>query len=113
MQALFAEKFCGECLGNAEQAAVAAGYSRTYARKNAYKLFGVPYVQKCILEYNKKAAAQEADTEPPETKYQIATIADIQAFWTDVMNDDEEMMKNRIRASELLAKAKGAFNSEW
>lgn len=43
----------------------------------------------------------------------IADIADIKAFWTAVMNDSEEVMKNRIRASELLAKAAGAFNNDW
>ena len=29
------------------------------------------------------------------------------------MNDEDEQIKNRLRASELLAKGKGMFNDEW
>ena len=29
------------------------------------------------------------------------------------MNDEDEPTKNRLRASELLGKAKGMFNNDW
>lgn len=101
-QKLFVENYCGKHLGNAEQSAIAAGYSRAYARGNANKLLANSCVQAYIRELNAKA---EAET--------VATIADIKAFWSKVMNDEEEMMKNRLRASELLAKAGGIFNNDW
>lgn len=101
-QKLFVENYCGKHLGNAEQSAIAAGYSRAYARGNANKLLANSCVQAYIRELNAKT---EAET--------VATIADIKAFWSRVMNDEEEMMKNRLRASELLAKAGGLFNNDW
>lgn len=39
----------------------------------------------------------------------IAELNDIFEFWTNVFKDKREAMKNRIKASELLAKAKGGF----
>lgn len=39
----------------------------------------------------------------------IAELDDIFEFWTKVFKDENEYMKNRIKASELLAKAKGGF----
>ena len=45
-------------------------------------------------------------------KKRIATAEDVQAFWTDILNNPEEQTKNRLRASELLAKVQGLFN-DW
>lgn len=39
----------------------------------------------------------------------IASLEDIFKFWTETINNDDEFMKNRLKASELLAKAKGGF----
>lgn len=99
---LFAEYYCGECLGNAEQSAIKAGYSPKYARGNANKLVANSCVQAYIAELNAKTESEI-----------VATISDIKAFWSRVMNDEDEMMKNRLRASELLAKAGGMFNNDW
>ena len=101
-QKLFCEYYCGECLGNAEKAAIKAGYSVAYARGNANKLVANSGVQEYIRELNAKT---ESDN--------IATIKNIKRFWSNVMNDEDEMMKNRLRASELLAKAGGIFNNDW
>ena len=98
----FAEYYCGECLGNAEQSAIKAGYSKAYARGNANKLVAKGCVQEYIAELNAKIE--------PEL---VANIADIKSFWTRVMNDEEEVMKNRLRASELLAKTQGMFTNDW
>ena len=43
----------------------------------------------------------------------IATVDDIKAFFTEIMNDTEQATKDRIRAAELLAKTAGAFNNDW
>ena len=39
----------------------------------------------------------------------IAELEDIYEFWTNVLNDPEAKMNDRLKASEYLAKAKGAF----
>ena len=42
-------------------------------------------------------------------KETIASLEDIFEFWTKTINNKKEIMKNRLKASELLAKAKGGF----
>lgn len=42
-------------------------------------------------------------------KDSIAELTDIFEFWTEVIKDPDKKMTDRIKASELLAKAKGAF----
>ncbi len=43
------------------------------------------------------------------TNDSIADLEEIFKFWTNTFKDKEEHVKNRLKASELLAKAKGAF----
>lgn len=99
---MFAEYYCGEHFGNAEQSAIAAGYSPRYARGNAHELVANPCIQAYIRELNAKISCKN-----------IATVSDIKTFWTRVLNDEDEEMKNRLRASELLAKTSGMFNNDW
>lgn len=101
-QKLFCEYFLGECAGNAEQAAIKAGYSAKCARQTGYKLLQNVQIKQYIAE---KSAEIETNN--------IANIQQIQEFWTRIMNDEDEPTKNRIRASELLAKNKGMFNNDW
>lgn len=89
-------------MGNAEASMIAAGYSPKYARGNASNLIANNSIQAYIAEINAKTESE-----------MIATIKDIKRFWSDVMNDEDEIMKNRLRASELLAKAGGMFNNDW
>lgn len=105
---LVAIYYVGECAGNAEASAVKAGYSKRYARGNAYKLVARKDVQEYIayLRY-----LQEND--PSNVDLHIATLNEIQSFWTDVMYNPVFEMKDRLRASEYLAKAQGMFKSEW
>ena len=100
-QKLFCEYYCGEYFGNAYQAAIAAGYSEQYAKKTP-KLFSSPEVKKYIEILHQKGA-----------KKRIATVEEIKAFFTDIMNDTEQVTKDRIRAAELLAKTAGAFRDDW
>lgn len=100
-QKLFCEFYCGECKGNAGEAMKRAGYSPKYAATNADKLLKNTNVKNYIAELNAKI-----------TKSNIATIEEIQAFWTQIFNNPEEETKNRLRASELLAKCKGMFNND-
>lgn len=97
--------YVGECAGNAEQAAIKAGYSPKYARGNAYKLVARQDVQ-TYIEY-----LRSLTTDNPA--YHIATIGEIQSFWTDIMEDIRQETKDRLRASEMLMKAQGGFKNEW
>lgn len=97
--------YCGEALGNAEKSCVMAGYSPRYARGNAYKIVMRKDVQqyiKYLTELNKQSLLGH-----------IATVQEIQHFWTTVMDSGDCKVSDRLRASELLAKAQGAFENEW
>lgn len=39
----------------------------------------------------------------------IATMEEVNAFWTKVMNDEHEKTQDRLKASELRARAAGGF----
>jgi len=84
-----------------EQAVIAAGYSPRYARGNAYKIVAKSGVQKLI-----RAGADDLH------KKGIASAEEIQRFWTDTLNNKKALMPDRIRASELLAKAQGMFTTK-
>lgn len=101
-QQLFCEYYLGECCGNAEQAAIKAGYKASSARTGASKLLQNAQVKQYIAQKSAKIATDA-----------IASIQEIQAFWTKIIRDENELIKNRLRASELLAKAKGVFNNDW
>ena len=55
-------------------------------------------------------------------KNSIASLEDIFEFWTETFNDENNKQADRLKASELLAKAKGGFiekvevkkvNTDW
>ena len=100
-QKRFCELYIGECVGNVVQSALKAGYSNSYANHMAYKLLENVEVKNYIKELSKDGESKR-----------IATAEDVQEFWTDILNNPEEQTKNRLRASELLAKVQGLFN-DW
>lgn len=102
---LVATYYCGEAMGNAEKSAIMAGYSPKYARGNAYKLVAREDVQAYIKWIN-------AQAEHSLVRH-IASIEEIQGFWTDIFNNGSCEVKDRLRASELLAKSKGAFINDF
>ncbi len=82
--------------GNMKKAMVDAGYSEKYADKNSKYLLGI--------------IGEEIKTQQNEIKSEkIKTVTEIQEWWTGVMIDGSQEMKDRIKCSELLAKAQGAF----
>ena len=99
---LVAINYCGKCLGNAEQAVIAAGYSPKYARGNAHKILRRKDVQDYIAYLR---------AEP--VKKEIFDLEQLQEFWTDVAQSGTCKMSDRLRASELLGKSLGAFNNDW
>ncbi len=100
---LVALNYCGKCGGNAEKSAIAAGYSKAYARGNAYKLVARRDVQEYIKWLNENRSHCR----------DIMEVEEIQAWWSNVIRNKNIDMKERIRASENLAKSLGAFQNEW
>ena len=100
-QKRFCQYYVGECVGNVVQSALKAGYSNNYANHRAYQLLENVEIKNYIKELSRDSESKR-----------IATAEDIQAFWTDILNNPEEQTKNRLRASELLAKVQGLFN-DW
>lgn len=85
----------------------------TTATRNAgYKgndatLRAMGYQNKIKFQELLEARKQELDEQL--TSKTIAELEDIYEFWTNVLNDPNSKMNDRLKASEYLAKAKGAF----
>lgn len=58
---------------------------------------------KKIIEERRKELSEELRKET------IADLDKIYSFWTKTMNDSNEKMNDRLKASEMLAKSQGAF----
>lgn len=102
-QKRFCEFYVGECVGNVVQSALKAGYAETYAYHKAYKLLENVEIKNYIKELSKSDESKR-----------IATAEDVQAFWSSIMNDNNQQLKARLKASELLAKVQGLFNNnDW
>ena len=82
--------------GNIKKAMIDAGYSETYADRNSRYLLGI------IGDEIKK-------TQENIRNDNIKSIEEVQQWWSEVMDDNEENTKNRLKASELLVKSKGGF----
>ena len=101
------EKLCQEYArngGQAGKAAIFAGYSQSFARTQIHTVLERPHVKAYLKSITAKVEAEG-----------IASIIDIQQFWTNIYQgkvDDGEYpakLSDRIKASELLAKSKGGF----
>ena len=84
--------------GNATAAALAAGYSPKTAYSQGQRLLKNVEVQDAIK-------ARETQRLAPT----IASRRERQEFWTSVLRNEEEAMKNRLKAAELLGKSEGDF----
>ena len=85
----------------ATEAARLAGYKAK--SDNSFQSIGAENLRK-LAEY---VQDRESVLEAPR----IADMAEINAFWTEVLRDDEADIKDRLKASELRAKAAGGFMS--
>jgi len=93
------QRFVDAYMGNATQAAIDAGYSEKTAEVQGSRLLRNAKVLEAI-----KNRQMERKTNT------IASREEIQQFWTDVMTGlESEDMKDRLKASELLAKSEGYF----
>lgn len=95
-QKKFAELFASR--GNAAQAAREAGYSERTARQQGARLLTDADILRYVRELQDQAAEQR-----------IATVKQIKAVLSDILNDEGAKDANRIRAGEALMRAAGAF----
>lgn len=84
--------------GNATAAALAAGYSEKTARSQGQRLLTKNDIKDAIK-------ARETQRLAPT----IATRQERQEFWTSVLRNEDEAMKDRLKAAELLGKSEGDF----
>lgn len=96
------KRFCDYYIASANsyESYKKAGYKgkEESLRAAASNLLAKPHIQEYI-----KARSKELESE------RIASIEEVQEFWTREMRNEENDKNHRIRASELLAKSKGAF----
>ena len=98
-QKKFAEYYA-QC-GNAAQSAIQAGYSKKYANTNASKLLQ----NTTITEYIKQL------TEDAQTA-RIMTARERQALLSDIANDKQNELSDRIRAIDTLNKMTGEYTQK-
>lgn len=96
------KKFADEYIktGNAKQSYINAGYKArgNRAEASASRLLRNVKVRDYIRQRNKEL---DKDT--------IADMTEVKEFWTNLLRDKETDTKDRLKASELIAKTNGAF----
>ena len=71
------------------------------AKANASRMLTNDNIKKYVQEISDRA-----------TNSRIATLEEIREFWTKMLNDREVKSGDRIKASELLYRARGGFNED-
>ncbi|WHY76076.1 terminase small subunit [Neobacillus sp. WH10] len=87
--------------GNATESYKRAGYSATsdnIAGVESHKLLRNPKIVEYIEQRNKQL---ESD--------RVANMEEVKQFWTNTMRDNEAEIKDRLKASEYIAKTNAAF----
>ena len=88
--------------GNATRAAIDAGYSPKWATKFGPNLIGK----------NREVAAAIREREEKRVNSLILSREERQIFWSNVVRDPDEDMKNRLKASELLGRSAADFTEK-
>lgn len=86
--------------GNAKQSYINAGYS---ARENAAEAAASRLLRNVKVRDYIRQRNKELD------KNTIADMQEVKEFWTNLLRDKETDTKDRLKASELIAKTNGAF----
>ena len=97
-QKMFADEYIKT--GNAKQSYISAGYSArgNAAEAAASRLLRNVKVRDYIRQRNKEL---DRDT--------IADMQEVKEFWTNILRNKAADSKDRLKASELIAKTNGAF----
>ena len=84
--------------GNARKAAIAAGYSEKTAEVIGHENLRKP---KILAEIKARETVRSTPL--------IASRAERQQFWSSVMRDKDQQMRDRLKAAELLGKSEADF----
>lgn len=84
--------------GNATEAALKAGYSKKTARSIGQENLTKPAIANYIEEMNRQLESER-----------IADMKEVKEFWTETMRNEMVEFKDRLKASEHIAKTNGAF----
>ena len=87
--------------GNATEAAIKAGYSPRTARSQGHRLLTNADIQRFIATRNEELKSAR-----------IADVSEVRTFWTQTMRENTVLMRDRLKASELLGKSVGAFEDK-
>lgn len=86
---------------NATEAAKGAGYSEKTAGSQGQRLLKNVEISNYIADLQEQAQSER-----------IANVEQVREFWSRIMRDPNEKTANRLKASEMLAKAGGLFLAE-
>lgn len=94
------KKFCDHYIktGNATESAIVAGYSKKTADVMGCENLRKPSIRNYIESKNKKIENSN-----------IASMQEVKEFWTNTLRSDKVEMKDKLKASEFIAKTNGAF----
>jgi phage terminase small subunit len=84
--------------GNATESAIRAGYSQNTATETGYENLRKPHIKEYIEERNKALES-----------HRIADMTEVKEFWTNLLRDVQADAKDRLKASEYIAKTNAAF----
>lgn len=84
--------------GNATESARKAGYSSKTAQEMGYENLRKPHIGAYIEERNAELESKR-----------IANMTEVKEFWTSILRDGEQEAKDRLKASEYIAKTNAAF----
>ena len=84
--------------GNATEAALKAGYSSKTARSIGAENLTKPYIKEAIKIRNKEIESKR-----------IANMKEVKEFWTALLRNTAVEPRDRLKASEYIAKTNGAF----
>jgi phage terminase small subunit len=90
----FVDYFLGQAAGNATEAARLAGYAKP--EPEGHRLLKIAEVRQAVESHAK-------------TRARIKTRDERQEWWSKIMDDEDQPTKDRLRASELLAKSQADF----
>lgn len=100
-------KFADEYLKdhNGPAAAIRAGYSAVTAYAQASRILKDPQVKEYIEKREEKRSAKRQKA----AEQALPPIEEVFEFWVTMMRDVTTSSKDRLRASENIARAQGAF----
>lgn len=84
--------------GMATEAAIQAGYPEQRAAQIGYKLLKKPEIQRAL-----QSLFQDS------WDIRVAKVVEAQAFLTAVMRDEQQSMRHRLKAAEMIIKSQGGF----